>query len=471
VEPKTNYFVGRVQQDFREGETQLGTIFTAVNRNINQVYLDHLTREAYALGVDFRTHFRNRDYSLDANMVGSRIAGSPEAMTQAQTASSRYFQRPDNQSAHLDEHRTSLNGQGGSIRFTRTSNHDLRFQTGVAWRSPGFEINDVGFMRNADEINQFTWVGFRRRDPIGVFDRFEINGNEWLDWDTAGNFLKTRANMNANAQFRNKSQAGFGFTKTFDYVSNTQLRGGPASKWPGNWNASFWSQTDHRKKVYFRLEGEYEKGNSDSGNRSRFSVEASCRPSNAMVLSFESAFSRYRPQMQYIDQFAYQAQDRYLFGRLDQKTTILTIRMDYAVTPNLTIQYYGSPFMSQARFDEFKRITDPQAQSYRDRFEVFESPFIGYDADNAIYRVDENQDGVEDYSFDDPDFDFREFRSNLVVRWEYQPGSALFYVWSQSRADEQVMGQNTNTNDALSQLFSSHPDNIIMIKFSKWFSP
>ena len=50
---------------------------------------------------------------------------------------------------------------------------------------------------------------------------------------------------------------------------------------------------------------------------------------------------------------------------------------------------------------------------------------------NDVYAIDENLDGTIDYSFENPDFSYVQFNSNLVLRWEYIPGSELFLVWSQ----------------------------------------
>jgi hypothetical protein len=158
-----------------------------------------------------------------------------------------------------------------------------------------------------------------------------------------------------------------------------------------------------------------------------------------------------------------------VFGRLHQKTTGLTARVDYTVSPNLTVQFYGAPFISSGRYSEFKRITDPRAADYRDRFHVFAGNEIAYDGNDDAYAVDEGADGGVDYRIDNPDFNFREFNSNLVVRWEFQPGSLLYLVWSQARVDF-VRDGRFNLGDDVDDLFSVHPRNIFLVKVSKWFS-
>jgi len=466
VEPETNYFVGRLQQDYREGEVLVGGMLTAVNRDLEE-HLSGMRESAYSGGLDFSTYFRDRDYRLEAAVFGSEISGSPEAILAAQESSARYYQRPDNDAATLDPTRTSLSGHAGSVRFSRSNNFDLRFQTGVAWRSPGFEINDLGFMRSANEINQFTWVGWRRQDPFSVFDRLAVNGNQWVDWDYAGNLLGTRFNLNSNAQFKNKYSAGGSLTRLEDRVSNTALRGGPSSEWPGDWRSNFWVNTDQRRKISANFGVWVLKGDEGSSKAYDFGAGLTYRPTDALRLSLRGSRNSNRPEMQYVETLAFGGSDRFVFSRLKQETTAITLRVDYSITPDLTVQFYAQPFISEGRYDEHKRITNPRAGAYHDRWAAFSSGQI--DFDGADYSVDEDLDGVTDYSFGNPDFDFRDFNSNLVVRWEYSPGSALFFVWNQTRSNGSLL-DDPSFSDGLSELFDTPANDVVLIKFSKWLS-
>ncbi len=471
VEPWTSYFVGRLQQDFREGEVQLGGIVTAVHRKLDEDHLDFLREEAYTVGLDFSSYFKERDYRLEASLVASELRGSEEAIHEAQTSSARYFQRPDNEQATLDPSRTSLGGHAGSVRFRRTNNHDLMFQTGVAWRSPGFEVNDLGFMRSADEINQFTWVGYVKRQPFSIFDRWQLNGNQWLDWDFGGNFLGASYNVNTNAQFRNKWSAGFGLTRSEESTSNTRLRGGPSSRWPGNWSYNLWVNSDRRRDFSYGFGGSVTQGDEASADGWSAWTDLSIRPTNAIRFSLSPQYRENRQEMQSVDTVTSGDAERYLFGSIEQKTVVLTLRMDYSITPNLTVQLYASPFLSTGRYSAHKRITDPKAGRYRDRFSVFDAEQIAFDPASELFNVDENRDGTIDYSFGNPDFDAREFNSNLVIRWEYRPGSTAFLVWSQVREDFDLLGDDLDFRQDVDQLFSAPAHNVVLIKVSKWFSP
>lgn len=471
VEPLTSYFVGRLRQDYRDGDTQIGGMVTAVNRQLDEPLEGDLRSDAYTLGFDLSHYFLNRDYRFEASVFASEIQGSSEVILDAQESSARYYQRPDNDYVTLDPTRTSLAGHAGSLRLHRTSNHNLVFQTGVAWRSPGFEINDLGFMRAADGINQFTWVAYQKRNPFSIFDRLNVNFNQRFDWDYGGNFLGSTWNVNSNTQFRNKFSAGFSAGYRGDEVSNTQLRGGPSSKWPGIWDYEVWGGTDQRKKLWLQL-GVYEaKGESGSETTRTLWGTLRWRPSDAVNLSLSPRYTESEREMQYIGTEPSASGDRYLFGAIDQETTVFSLRLDYSITPDLTVQLYASPFVSTGRYSQLKRITDPRADAYRDRFRVFSPGQLAYDPEDEVFEVDEDTDGTFDYTFDDPDFDFRELNSNLVIRWEYRPGSAIFLVWSQARDDTTLATDDRGFGRELDRLFGAPAHDVVLLKVSKWFSP
>ena len=95
VEPLTNYFVGRIEKEFDQGNTVLGGLLTSVHRSNGEDYLHFLNREAYVGGVNFTHYWGNRTYFVDAMAVASGVRGEPEALIRAQRSSARSFQRPD----------------------------------------------------------------------------------------------------------------------------------------------------------------------------------------------------------------------------------------------------------------------------------------------------------------------------------------------------------------------------------------
>ena len=468
--PLTNFLVGRAQQDLRGGNTLLGLIVTSMDRRIEDTHLDFLTAHALSAGADFAHYFGGRNWLFEANAAMSRLSGSATAIDDVQTSSARYFQRPDNDHVTYDPTRTSLGGHGGSARLRRTGEKtNLSFQGGAAWRSPGFEINDLGFMSRADEINQFGWVGYQFRNPFSIFRRLELNANQWLDWDFGGAPLRRAANTNAHAHFKNNWRLGGGVTRDGEYVSNTELRGGPSSLWPGRWSYESYVMTDQRRRLSVETGTFGNAGDEDSGGARTFWMDLTYRPTNALSITLSPSVGRNDPEMQYVDTVSYQGSDRYLFGRLNQDTKALTVRLDFSITPNVTLQYYGAPFSSRGRYTDLKRITDPRADDYRSRFQTFAPESVRPVGDR--YALDEDGDGTADYVIDSPDFDVREFNSTLVARWEYRPGSLVYLVWSQARSDEALRaGDGLTFRRGLGQTFDVPAHDVFLIKFSKWFA-
>jgi hypothetical protein len=468
--PLANFFVGRAQQDLRGGDTFVGLIVTSVDRRIDEPQLEFLPAHAVAAGADFSHYFRGRAWRLEANAAVSHLRGRAEAIAEAQTSSARYFQRPDNDHADFDPTRTSLGGHGGSVRIRRTGeNRNLSFQTGGAWRSPGFEINDLGFMNRADELNQFGWVGYQFRNPFSIFRRVELNANEWLDWDFGGAPLRRAVNTNGHAHFKNNWQSGFSITRDGERVSNAELRGGPSTLLPGRWTYDVYVNSDQRRRVYFGTGTYGFTGDEGSGGSRTYWMDMTWRPTNALTLTLSPNVTRNEPEMQYVDTVPFAGGERYLFGRLDQDTKALTVRLDFAITPNLTVQYYGAPFASRGRYSQLKRVTDPRADAYRSRFRVFDPGAVRATADGLA--LDEDGDGAADYTIGDPDFDVRELNSTLVARWEYRPGSLVYLVWSQARDDDALLeGRDLPFARGLGQAFDAPAHHVFLLKFSKWFA-
>lgn len=467
VEPLSNYFVGRVQQDLLQGGTTLGAIFTATNRDIQSDNLESLHTAAYSGGADVYHSWSGRTYYIRGNVLFSHVRGDEEAILETQTSSARYYQRPDAGYIEVDSTRTSLSGYAGSVRGGKKSRGRIRFETGVAWRSPGFEINDLGYMRRADEINQFTWAGYYVSDPFWIYRSFSFNTNQWTNWDFGGRNTHNSFNWNSNMTFLNNWSLGGGMTYTPEYFSNTTLRGGPRSKWPGELNYNIWVNTDHRKRVRAGA------GTSGSnGEESYYSertdwVDLTIEPTDALRLGLYPWVSNFESEMQYVSEETFQGESRYIFGKIDQETAAMTLRIDYCLTPSLTIQLYAQPYISAGDYSALKRITSPQASSYKDRFHIFQEGLEVKRSDGGDYLVDEDRDGMTDYEIGDPDFNFKDFNSNLVLRWEFSLGSTLYLVWSQGRSAYTPEGRFSIDND-FRNLFEVYPHNVFLIKVNRW---
>lgn len=469
VEPLSNYFVMRLQQDFRNGDTRIGGMVTAVNRSLTDPQLEFLHTAAYSGGFDFVHNWKQKTYYVSLKTLFSQVRGSREAISETQTSPLRYYQRPDADYVSYDPGRRSLSGHGGTLALGREGNGHFRYSGGVTWRSPGLELNDVGYLRSADQIMQWYWLGYRIWKPFAIFRNIYINFNQYQGWDFGGNRLFNGLNVNFNVYLKNYWSVGAGTEGNFDGLSNTELRGGPALIIPGFMGGWFFIASDYRKKLNIELSGYLQRGGADYYNYKEIGLEIHYRPIQSLSLTLEPSLNWYRNELQYVETLDYRGDSRYLFAHIDQRTAAVTIRLDLSLTPDLSIQYYGQPFISAGKYTSFKRITEPRAARYEDRFQFYDENRLSYDEANGSYGFDEDGDGLVDYTAAQPNFNFRQFRSNLVIRWEFKPGTTLYLVWSQGRTGTDEIGDFAFRRDFRS-LFDVVPHNVFLIKFTYLFN-
>lgn len=469
VEPLTNYFVGRLQKDFSKGKTVFGGIVTAVNRDITNPALNYLPAAAYTGGLDFNHNWKDRTWYVTGNAEFSYVKGTREAILNAQHSSARYFQRPDADYLSVDSSLTSMSGYGGTFKFGRSSKKKLQFETSFTVRSPGLEFNDIGYMRYSDVIHHGSWVAYYLREPFSIFRNFHLNTNYWMYWNFSGERLSAFANTNFNSQFKNKWRMNGNFTLIGKNISTSLLRGGPSFTMPSGEEMNLNISTDQSKKISFNT-GSYQGfGNENSYREQELWIGLNIRPMNALSISFEPAYSISNRELQYVATRQIANDQRYVFAALDQKTASFTFRLNYTFTPELSLEYYGQPFVSAGKYADFKRTTLTDADKFADRYRIFPTKEISLNSSNNTYEIDEDSNGDADYSFTNPDFNFRQFRSNLVIRWEYLPGSTLFVVWSQGRTSSSANGSFVYKED-MKELFGIQPHDVFLVKFSYWFS-
>lgn len=464
IEPFTNYTIGRVQKDFNKGNTLLGGIFTSVNRNLAEDQLNDLHKSAYTGGIDFVHKWHNKDWEFDFSSYFSRVEGSPEAITNTQRSWIHGFQRPDASYLKLDSSRTSLSGQGGKVVLAKNGGK-LKFMAATAWKSPGLELNDVGYMRQADNILEVIWVGYRIYEPFSIFRNLNLNFNQWTEWNFGGELTGPGGNINAHTQLKNYWNFHWGVNINGEGLSSAELRGGPALKVTGTKNMWFAFGSNDQK----RLTGEAQfmiLGGNENNSKKMFDcgISFGYRPSKNLKITLSPNFNKNNDELQYVTQQDYSNKTDYVFARIHQKTLSASLRINYIITPNLSIQYWGQPFLASGKYSEFKRITNSRANKYSDRFALLGSNELGYNAADEIYQVSDLA-GNQLYTFDQPDFNFKEFLSNMVVRWEYLPGSTIYLVWSQNR-NQSVSNGSFHFRDDLTDLFDKKPYNVFLVKMS-----
>src|SRR3954467_3222306 len=439
VEPTTNYTVARARREFAN-QSSIGGIFTSTVRRLPDA-LRFIPDRAFSGGVDVDARFK-RFYSLTGYWAASTVRGDPSAILDVQENSRHYYQRPDATSFTVDSTLTALNGTSGRIGVNKIGGQRLRFGSQAGFKSPGFDLNDAGFLRRADERWMINWVSLRSEVPNRWFRRRELNFNEYAVWNFDGDRLVNGGNVNANAAFVNNWEAGGGFNFNAGTLNDRETRGGPMMRFEGFDTVWSWVNTDNRKRVSANVFN----GGGSNGHGSHFhdhEFAVTYRPVTAITATGGLRFNRAENNDQWTN-LVTDTSDHYVFAHLSQTTVALTGRLNYTMSPTLSLQLYGEPFVSGGAYTDFRDAIDPRNPDYAQRY----APF-GY-ADN-------------------PDFNVKSFRTTNVLRWEYKPGSTLFVVWQQARENDAVPGDFRFGRD-VHNIFAVPPKNVFLVKLAYWLN-
>ncbi len=470
VEPLTHYVVGRAQRDFAEGRTIVGGMATATVRSFDDPTLpDILPDTAYTAAFDLQHYWDDRAYQLDLKLIGSRVEGSAEALRRLQLNPVHNFQRPDTDHLGVDDDARSLSGHGGTVRLGKNSGGKWRYAGMVDWRSPGLELNDLGYLYVADRIRQSATLDYVDTEPDSFHRRYNLHLHQNRTFDFAGSRLQDDAHASGELVFRNNwSVTGF-LGWGAEHLDTRVLRGGPGLREPGWWSQEVRLNSDSSRDQQWYAGLERTVATDGDVTRSELHTGFSLRALGMLRTSVDVSYEILHDDLQYAATArAESAPDpaaRYMMGRMDQRTLDTTLRVEANFTPQLSLAWYGDVYLTSGRFSDFKRITAPRADHYADRFVRVAGAAV-LDPVLDTYLV---SDPAGDFTFSNPDFNWRALRSNLVLRWEYRPGSTLYLVWTQNR-NSAARAAEFSAPDEYRALFRAHPDNTILLKASYWFS-
>ena len=456
IEPQTNYSVLRLQKDHADGQGEMGMMLTSVNRSLDASSTPYLRAAAYTGGIDLRRRLFKKNYELRTFIAMSDVRGSAASIASLQSNTVHAFQRPDD-GVFYDPTRASLRGDAQRISFSKFGGGITRFQTVYQRYSPGFETNDLGYQQRADEQTVRNWFALQLNKPTRSYQRAFFNFNASERWTTEGLVLGNGVNHNSHIQWKNFMWTHLGFNLN-DYLtsySDRAARGGPAIRLSPS--QSFWSgiESDNRRALTASMW--FGGGKSDAG-RSFYgflSPNVNVRLSSRFSTSLGVSYNRNGDDWQFYNRYGTVGSDttHYTFARLDQTTMSVNTRVNFTATPNLSFQFYAEPYESRGTYADQKEVANARADNFTDRFKSYK-----------------NNTGIFD------GFNYRQFNSNAVVRYEYRPGSTVFAVWQQGRSNF-LTPMDPGYEAAYSfrrdydSVFQDHPNNTFLVKFSYWVNP
>ena len=473
IEPRTNYFAGRVIKSLRSGQTQLGVIGTAVHRSLGDPDLAaRLPSSAYTGGLDFSHEFLRRAWSLEGFVAFSQVQGSTDALVSTQRRSSRYYQRPDAGHVEVDSSLTVLRGYSARIELAKRAGLHWRGDVNAYTTGPGFEINDLGFQTGVDRMGTRANLQYQQDTPQGSFRNYRINAGPDFNWNHDGDFLGGRVGLGTNGQFRNFWGAGININKNLAGYDDRLTRGGPLVRSLSSQSVGVHVQSDNRRRVAGSLFANYSWGEGQGINR-RLGLNIQVRPVDNWTISLGPNVSRSLTKNQYLTSVTDETATatfgrRYIFTELKRTQISMETRINVTFTPDLSIELFVQPLLSSGDYSKVAELREARKYGF-DKYGI-DTGTISFNAADDEFDIDPDGAGpAASFTVDNKAFNTRSLRGNAVLRWEYRPGSTLFLVWQQRRSGTEPFGDFQFGRDAGS-IFDTPADNVFAIKFNYWLN-
>ncbi len=494
AEPQTRFLVGRIRQDFNDGASTIGAIGTFLHRDLPpDGSFDALTSTALNAGFDWEHQWQDRTWAFFGYIAGSHVRGDSTALIRLQRASNHYFQRPDARRLSLDSTATSMTGI--DWRMTLEKRRGTHW-TGSIWAAQvtsGFEINDMGFSSRQEVLDGGMRIGYREIRPGRLLRSYNASLSTFHNWthdvledpwsfaSWGRSHVAGSVNLRGEAELLSYWQLEGNISMRPERMDRTATRGGPLMLSPRSWETRFNVTSDRRRPVSVRPELAREWSARDGDSNLRASVEVEVRPSSRVQISLEPEWSRSRTGAQHVATtavlpFAPTFGRRYIFGELERRELTLETRLELAFTRNLSLQFFAQPLLSSGDYTRYKQFLAPETYDFQ--------PFtdgqwitsgragrcVGgqtcVDAQGTRW-IDFDDDGTLDASFTDRDFNVRSLIGNAVLRWEYRPGSTIFFVWQRTQFQRASVGRFDLRRD-LDALLDAPAENRFMVKANWW---
>lgn len=475
IEPLTYYGIARLQRDYNEGRQGLGVIATYTERNFADARLrDEINGRALVGGVDGWVFLDDeKTYVLTGWMAASTVQGSTTRMQSLQQNSAHYFQRPDADHVAVDTNATAVAGYAGRVMLNKQKGPVI-VNAAFGIVDPGFDVNDLGFQSRTDIMNGHFVLGYTWADPTDSYRLLRLQASTFANFDFGGNKTWHGYWFNSYVEFTNYYWAAMGLAYNPSTIDVRRTRGGPAMLTPPGREVWVETGTDSRKDVVASVFGYTYRRTEEVEWQIQANVE--WKPAPNISLTAGPYVSKDRARAMYVttvsDPLAVETYGRrYLFARLNQTSVGASMRLNWTFTPELSLQVFLQPLISVGDYDDFKEFLKPRTFDFLKYGEEGSSLTETVQPDGSV-RYDADPDGggpAPAYSFNNPDFNITSIRGNAVLRWEYRPGSTLYFVWTRSSFGYLPDGR-FNFRQAFDRMIETGTDNIFMVKFTYWFS-
>ena len=467
VEPFSYYGGLRARKDFHQGRQGLGLIATATLRELDGPDLAGLlNHRAFVIGADGWSFLdKSKTWVWTGWLGASRAEGTAADILRLQESSTHYYQRPDADHLDYDPAATSMSGWSGRMTLNKERGNFIT-NFSLAAISPGFDVNDLGYMNRGDIINTHLVLGYRWLKPGRTFRNASLLLAKALGLNFGGTRIQDGYYLFANAQLLNYWSLETMVAFSPDTMSDDLTWGGPLMLHPSVFSTYLEVGSDDRKPVVLFAYGEWNKSGGGSYNWST-EIDLQWKPAPALSFSIGPAYLYRYSHAQWlatIDDTLMTATfgKRYVFSDIQFHELSTSLRLNWTFTPKLSLQAYIQPYLATGAHSAYKEFAQPRTFDFNHYGQ--NGSLIFRQADG--YLIDPDGGGPAAAFFvADPDFNFKSLRGTIVLRWEYRPGSALYLVWTQNRSAESAAGVFDFNRD-LGDLFRAPGDNIFLLKFT-----
>ncbi|MCX8054861.1 MAG: carbohydrate binding family 9 domain-containing protein [Ignavibacteria bacterium] len=465
VSPYSLYSVVRAQKELDESGSFFGAILTAVNRQNSEDYLHKYYNDAaYSGGIDWNIFLFDKTYSFYGNLGFSAINGTKERITIIQTSITQNFQRPDAKHLSVDTNANWLTGLLGRVGFKKIAGEHWIWTAEYYTETPGLNFNDFGKLQHADEHKFYFGITYRENKPSDYLYSYYLNAysSYVMNWDYEQ--IQNTIGMSYGVTFLNKYSIEGGFYYLPHYFSDTKTRGGMMVALAPSYNLYGSISSDWSKPMQYSVDYNY----SWALDNTKYSSISTYLFHNfdRSKISIDFSYSQEIDPKIYLGSRDNNNPEtynkRYIFGEIRQKTFSTSLRINYAISPDFTFESYFAPYFTNGKYLSFGEALNRKNYALK-VYGKYSGTSI--EENENYYKI---ADGNDEFNIGKQDFYFKSFRSSVVIRWEFLPGSQLYLVWqvNDSRYDkyQKIM------LDDFSDLLGRKARHSFMMKISYWFA-
>ncbi|HVR60659.1 MAG TPA: DUF5916 domain-containing protein, partial [Polyangia bacterium] len=452
VAPTTSFNVLRVRRELGSGH--VGIIATGTSRfestsppgavaatcpDGSAGAVGRCFHDAYVGGADGFWRFGGGGYSLGAQLLGTRIVGGP----QRQLADGTMIGDGDA-------------GFNGWVRLAKENGERFVWAVDYAGYSRRVDYNDAGFLARQNLHELKGAFEYRHLAPTEhtreIHLRLEASSRFSLD----GLDLGKRVQLSQSVTFRNlwALQVAVGFLPgRFDDreigEQNALAPGATAALERARALALHADMgTDYRRRFVLWAGGDLQLLAGARSANAWASVAA--HPLPQLEFGLDPSFTYSSGEPRFAASEGTGADTGFVFGRLLAKSAGATLRANYTFTPQLTLQTYAQLFLASGHYTDLHAVA--RATGKFTLADIAAAPAPQLPPDSAAF-----------------DFEQAALNVNVVLRWEYRPGSTLYLVYARSQVP--AVDMLTGAGDLrLSALRHGGAADVILFKLSYFWA-